>query len=69
MAEVEKASHLINDLFDYYVENPDKVPEENMAIAQGDHLRAVTDYIAGMTDRFATATYQKLFIPQAISIH
>ncbi len=69
MNEVEKASHLIGDLFDYYVANPDQIPEENMTIAQGDHLRAVTDYIAGMTDRFATATYQKLFIPQAISIH
>lgn len=69
MNEVEKASHLIGDLFDYYVNNPDQVPEENMTIAQGDHLRAVTDYIAGMTDRFATATYQKLFIPQAISLH
>ncbi len=69
MNEVEKASHLSGDLFDYYVANPDQIPEENMTIAQGDHLRAVTDYIAGMTDRFATATYQKLFIPQAISIH
>lgn len=67
--EVEKASHLIGDLFDYYVDNPTQVPDENIVIAQGDHLRAVTDYIAGMTDRFATSTYQQLFIPQAISLH
>ena len=29
--------------------------------------RTVCDYIAGMTDRYATATYQRLFIPHALS--
>ena len=32
----------------------------------GGALLAVTDYIAGMTDRFASATYQRLFVPQAL---
>ena len=31
------------------------------------YAKHVTDYIAGMTDRFATSTYQRLFIPHALS--
>ena len=38
------------------------------AISEGDDLRAVTDCIAGMTDRYATATYQRLFIPTPFRI-
>ncbi len=66
MAEVEKATHLIGDLFDYYAVHIEEVPEDYRAISEGDDLRAVTDYIAGMTDRYATATYQRLFIPHAL---
>lgn len=54
MAEVEKAKHLLADLFDYYAAHIDEVPEDYRAISEGDDLRAVTDYIAGMTDRYAT---------------
>ncbi|MEC4294915.1 deoxyguanosinetriphosphate triphosphohydrolase [Adlercreutzia shanghongiae] len=67
MAEVEKATHLIGDLFDYYADHIEEVPEDYRAISEGDDLRAVTDYIAGMTDRYATATYRRLFIPRALS--
>lgn len=67
MAEVEKATHLIGDLFDYYAAHIDEVPADYRAISDGDDMRAVTDYIAGMTDRFATSTYQRLFIPHALS--
>ena len=67
MAEVEKATHLIADLFDYYAAHIEEVPADYRAISEGDDLRAVTDYIAGMTDRYATGTYQRLFIPHALS--
>lgn len=65
LVEVEKATHLIGDLFDYYVRQVDEIPQEYRDIAQGDDLRAVTDYIAGMTDRYAKHLYQQLFIPNA----
>lgn len=67
MVEVAKATHLIGDLFDYYVEHPGEVPREYHLISDGDDLRAVADYIAGMTDRFAKGLYQRLFIP--LSLH
>ena len=59
-----KAQHLIAELFDYFVSHPEAVPEECLVVAEGDTVRAVTDYIAGMTDRYATRIYQDLFIPQ-----
>ncbi len=66
MVEVNKAKLLVEQLFDYYVEHIGEVPEEYRAISEGDDLRAVTDYIAGMTDRFATATFMRLFVPRDI---
>lgn len=64
LLEVNKAKHLVSQLFDYYVDNIKEVPEEYRAIAEGDDLQAVTDYIAGMTDRYATATFKRLFVPR-----
>ena len=55
--EVAKATHLVDDLFDYYVAHTGEVPQE---------YRAVTDFIAGMTDRYAKNLYQRLFIPNAL---
>jgi dGTPase len=66
MAEVAKATHLIEDLFDHYVEHVDEVPQEYRDISEVDDLRAVTDFIAGMTDRYAKNLYQKLFIPHSL---
>lgn len=67
-AEVNKATHLISELFEHFVEHPQEIPAENLAIAQDDVLLAATDYIAGMTDRFAAATYQRLFVPKALRV-
>ena len=64
--EVAKATHLVDDLFDYYVAHTGEVPQEYRAISEGDDLRAVTDFIAGMTDRYAKNLYQRLFIPNAL---
>ena len=64
LAEVNEAKYLVSQLFDYYVDNIEEVPEEYRAIAEGDRLQAVTDYIAGMTDRYATATFKRLFVPR-----
>ena len=66
MAEVDKATRLVGALFDYYVAHTEEVPEEYRAIAEGDDLSAVPDYVAGMTDRFAKNLFQQLFIPHSV---
>lgn len=65
-AEVRKALHLIEDLFDYFVDHMHEVPKEYREVSDGDDLRAVTDFIAGMTDRYAKSIYHDLFVPQSI---
>lgn len=68
MIEVAKAKHLVEDLFDYFVRHYDKVPEEFKEISGGDPLRAVTDHVSGMTDRYAQNFFKDMFIPHSWNI-
>jgi dGTPase len=61
--EQEKAVALVRSLFSYYLEHPDAVPSEYRS-SPGDLPMHVADHIAGMTDRFALRTYERLFLPQ-----
>ncbi|HHU33096.1 MAG TPA: deoxyguanosinetriphosphate triphosphohydrolase [Clostridia bacterium] len=64
-AEEDKAKRLIIDLYYYYCENPELLPPEYQESKEeeNDLERRVCDYIAGMTDQYATAQYTKLFVP------
>jgi dGTPase len=62
-AEQEKAVAMIRALFAHYLDHPDEVPPEYRS-APGDLPTRVADYIAGMTDRFALRTYERIFLPQ-----
>ena len=63
--EFDKASHLLTELFSYFVENEDRFLDYGGKRFKGDHLEiSVADFIAGMTDRFALALYQELFLPR-----
>jgi dGTPase len=61
--EQEKAIGVIRSLFEYYLEHPEEIPTEYRS-APGDLQTHVVDYIAGMTDRYALRTYERLFLPQ-----
>ena len=64
-SEETKVPLLIEKLYNYYLEHPDKLPDDMQKIAkEEDTDRAVTDYIAGMTDHFAVGTFEELFIPK-----
>ena len=65
-AESEKAARLITCLFDYYIDHIESVPIEYREISEGDDVRAVTDYVAGMTDRYAKTRFQEIFVPRAM---
>lgn len=59
-----KAKRFISDLFKAYTDNPQQLPTEaQKRIAADGVMRAVSDYIAGMTDRYALDEYKKLFDP------
>jgi dGTPase len=62
----EKAGRVLAALFETYMTEPRQMPEHVVARAEryGEPIsRAVADYIAGMTDRFALDEYRKLFDP------
>ena len=56
-----KAARIVRELFTAFYENIGLLPDEFQAYAETDKARAVADYIAGMTDRFAIREHRKLF--------
>ena len=59
-----KAERILSDLFQAYRTEPAILPEHIQATLQVRGLeRTICDYIAGMTDRYATEEHQKLFNP------
>ena len=57
----EKASRLIREMFRAFTTEPRLLPPEHRARADADLHRAVCDYIAGMTDRFAIREHKRLY--------
>jgi dGTPase len=56
-----KASRIVRDLFEAFKEDAGLMPDDFQIKAKDDHARAVADYIAGMTDRYASVEYRRLF--------
>lgn len=56
-----KATRIVKELFEAFYGNTGLLPDEFQAYAEQDKARAVADYIAGMTDRFAIREHRKLF--------
>ena len=61
---VNKAQRFVTALFHEFTEHPRQLPTKFQSWADEVGLeRAVCDYIAGMTDRYAQEEYQRLFQP------
>lgn len=62
-----KAEAMIEQLYDYYYKHFYEMPEEYVRMIEeyaATQERATCDFIAGMTDRYAVNTYEKLMIPK-----
>lgn len=71
--EEDKAVHMIEQLYGYYMEHSDALPEGFEAIIRKRESgvcreQIVCDYIAGMTDSYAVKKFQDYFIPEAWKI-
>lgn len=65
VSEEKKARNLLAALFEHYIHHSEELPEEYRQIADQDGTEtAVCDYIAGMTDRYAVMTFQKIYQPK-----
>lgn len=66
-AEEGKAEELMITLYSYYLKHVDLLPKEMLRmINDGESKeRVVCDYVAAMTDRFAIAKYEEIFVPKS----
>ena len=59
-----KAKRMLQQLYEYYMDHPDALPEDFQPQLSFDGMeRTVCDYIAGMTDKYAVDKYTEIFIP------
>ena len=66
-SEERKAESLMKTLYEYYLKHLDRLPREYLQmINMGESRdRVACDYVASMTDRYAIALYEELFIPKS----
>jgi dGTPase len=62
--EHAKIERVVRALFEHYCATPDSIPK---SIPAGDLARRVTDYIAGMTDRFCIRAFERISVPVAFA--
>ncbi len=63
-SEESKVPGILQGLYSYYLEHTDEIPEEYQHILRTEGPQAaIIDHIAGMTDRYAIAEYNRIFIP------
>lgn len=57
----DKARRIIQDLFGAFMNDPRLLPPQYQQMARNDKPRAIADYVAGMTDRYAMREHRRLF--------
>ncbi|MEI7769893.1 MAG: deoxyguanosinetriphosphate triphosphohydrolase [Chloroflexales bacterium] len=63
----EKVRFVIETLYDYFCTHVSELPDDLLSVnrqRQEPVARAVVDYIAGMTDRYALEVFKRIFIPK-----
>jgi dGTPase len=70
-----KGQQVVMELFQAFSSDPQRLLPENtrkrwhLAQMQGDGCRVIADYIAGMTDEFASRLYSNMFVPKRGGTH
>jgi dGTPase len=68
--EFRKAQRILQDLYAWCQEDAERLADrQGVAPRQGEPPeRAIADWLSGMTDRFALATWEELFVPRPWSL-
>ncbi|HEX5639307.1 MAG TPA: deoxyguanosinetriphosphate triphosphohydrolase, partial [Burkholderiaceae bacterium] len=61
MRMTTKAKRIVADLFRAFYDEPRLLPLDHQARVAEDRARAIADYVAGMTDRYAMKEHHRLF--------
>jgi dGTPase len=60
-SEHERVRRTLSGLFEHSLAHPDQVPE---GAPGADEIQRITDWLAGMTDRYCIATFRRLALPE-----
>jgi len=60
-SEQDRVRRAMQGLFQHYLTHPDEIPSRDPDASEE---QRVTDYIAGMTDRFCIAKFTELTVPE-----
>ncbi len=67
--EADKAERIIKELYFYYLDNPEYIPENFRRYDDDVNPEIIVcDYIAGMTDRYVMYKFQEIFVPKSWNI-
>ncbi len=61
--EEKKIPYLLTQLFKYYHDNPEMLPYYKSGMKEVEIVQSIIDFIAGMTDRYATNKFTEIFVP------
>jgi dGTPase len=61
MRMTEKARRVVRELFEAFLAEPRLLPTDHRRRVERDGPRAIADYVAGMTDRYAMKEHRRLF--------
>ena len=65
--EHAKIDRVVRTLFEYYVAEPDRIPDGGGS-PDADLPQRVTDWLAGMTDRYCIRAFEALSVPEAFAL-
>lgn len=66
-AERSRAAFVLEHLFNYYHQYPEKMSQVYREIADEEGMeRAVADYISGMSDAYCVSLFKDIYIPQSL---
>jgi dGTPase len=68
--EHAKIEHVLRTLFQHFADDPARLPDGGGAggRAEVDVAQRVTDYLAGMTDRYCIRAFEALTVPEAFAL-
>jgi dGTPase len=67
-ANTRRAQHIVRALYAHFLDDPDRLPAEQLPRTSDETPRRVADFIASMTDRYAIELYEQVFVPQHWSV-
>ncbi len=64
--EEERANRMLSGMFDYFTKNKDKLPSFYKGLLENNSTeQVICDYLSSMTDKFAVALFNYLYVPRA----